>query len=124
MRKTEEFKVLGIMTLTLVLLIVFCLSTSDVLALLVLGFIGVMLALAYYRFIKKERLGPTDERSERISFIASRNGFLAMVVLLALDAIIVQRYGTLSDTVNFAIVAWGLGVFAYITTYVYGMRGA
>lgn len=122
MWKTEEFKVLGIITLTLVLLLAFCLSTSDVLALLVLGLIGVVLALAYNRFRKKERLGPSDERSERISFIASRNGFLAMVVLLALDAVIVQIYGTLSSTVNIAIIAWGLGIFAYITTYLYGTR--
>jgi uncharacterized membrane protein len=123
MRKTEEFKVLGIITLTLILLVAFCLSTSDVLALLLLGLIAVILGLAYYRFIKKERLGPVDERSERVSFIASRNGFLAMVVLLALDAIIIQRFGTLTETINIAIVAWGLGVFAYITTYLIGMRG-
>ncbi len=122
MRKTEEFKVLGIITLTLVLLLAFCLSTSDVLALLLLGLIGVILALAYRRYIKKERMGPTDERSERISFMASRNGFLAVILLLTFNAVASHLYPSLATITEVAIIAWGLGVFVYIMTYLYGMR--
>lgn len=123
MRKTEEFKVLGIITLTLTLLLAFCLGTSDVLALLLLGFIGIILALAYNRYIKKERIGPTDERSERLSFIASRNGFLAAILLLTFDAVISHVYPSLATITDVAIIAWGLGVFVYLATYLAGMRG-
>ena len=81
---TEDIKILGIITLTLVLLLAFCLSTSDVLALLLLGLIGLALGIAYAIFIKKESMGPADERSARISLAASRNGFLAMILLPAI----------------------------------------
>ncbi len=122
MRKTEEIKVMGIIMLTLVLLLAFCLGTSDILAFLLVGFIGVGLAFAYYRFVKKERMGPADERSERISLAASRNGFLAMVLLLAFDAVASHLYPSLATITEVAIIAWGLGVFVYIMTYLYGMR--
>lgn len=122
MRKTEEFKVLGIITITLILLLAFGLSSSDVLAFLLLGLIAVVLGLAYYRFVKKERMGPVDERSERISFVASRNGFLTVILLLTFDAILSHLYPSLTTITDVAIIAWGLGVFAYIATYLFGMR--
>ncbi len=122
MRKSEEIKVLGIITLTLALLLAFCLSASDVLALVLLGLIGVLLAMAYARYIKRERVGPADERSERISMIATRNGFLAVIMLLAFDAIASRLYTSLASIEDVSIIAWGLGVFAYIATYLIGIR--
>lgn len=122
MRKTEEFKVLGIITLTLVLLLAFCLGTSDVLALLLLGLIGIGVALAYAVYIKKERMGPADERSERISFMASRNGFLAIILLLTFDAVASHVYPSLTTITETTIIAWGLGVFVYLLTYIVGVR--
>jgi hypothetical protein len=124
MKKTEEFKVLGIITLTLVLLLAFCLSTSDVLAFLLLGLIGALLGLVYARYIKKERIGPVDERSEKISLIATRNGFLAVILLLTFDAVISHLYPSLATITDTSFIAWGLGVFAYITTYMFGIKGA
>lgn len=123
MRKTEELKVLGIITLTLVLLLAFCLSTSDILAFLLLGFIGLLLALTYARYIKKERIGPADERSERVSFVATRNGFLAVILLLTYEAVATHIYPSLTSLTDSSIVVWGVGVFVYIGTYLYGIRG-
>lgn len=122
MRNSEEFKVLGVITLTLVLLLAFCLSTSDVLALLLLAFIGLGVALAYSVYAKKERIGPADERSGRVSLAASRNGFLAIALLLAFDAIASRLYPSLTTAGEAAIIAWGLGVFVYLATYVVGVR--
>ncbi len=122
MKKTEEFKVLGIITLTLVLLLAFCLSTSDVLAFLLLGLIGALLGLVYARYIEKDL--PVDERSEKISLIATRNGFLAVILLLTFDAVISHLYPSLATITDTSLIAWGLGVFAYITTYMFGIKGA
>lgn len=124
MRKTEELKVLGIITLTLALLLAFCLGTSDVLALLLLGIIGVLLALAYARYVKKERIGPADERSREISLAATRNGFTAVILLLTFDAVASHLYPSLTSITDVSVIAWGLGVFVYIATYLYGVRGA
>jgi hypothetical protein len=123
MRRTEEFKVLGIVTLTLVLLLIFCLGTSEILAFLLLGFIGVLVGLAHIRYIKKERMGPADERSREISLVATRNGFLAVILLLTFDAIAGHLYPSLTSITDISIIAWGLGVFVYITTYLVGIRG-
>lgn len=123
MRKTEEFKVLGVITLTLVLLLAFCLGTSDVLAFLLVGLIGVLVGLAYTQYIKKERIGPADERSERISLVATRNGFLAVILLQTFDSIASYLYPSLTTITDVSIIAWGLGVFAYIATYMFGIRG-
>ncbi len=122
MRKTEEFKVLGIITLTLVLLLAFCLGTSDVLAFLLVGFIGVLVGLAYTQYIKKERIGPADERSGKISLVATRNGFLAVILLLTFDAVASHLYPSLTTITDVSITAWSLGVFVYIATYLYGIR--
>lgn len=123
MRKTEEFKVLGVITLTLVLLLAFCLGTSDVLAFLLVGLIGVLVGLAYTQYIKKERIGPADEGSERISLVATRNGFLAVILLQTFDSIASYLYPSLTTITDVSIIAWGLGVFAYIATYMFGIRG-
>lgn len=124
MFKTEEFKVIGIITLTLVLLLAFCLSASDILALLFLGLVGIVLALTYNRLIKKERIGPSDERSERISLMAVRNGFLAVILILAFEAVVIHLYGTLATTSDIVIIAWGLGVFVYLASYLANIRQA
>lgn len=124
MFKTEEFKVIGIITLTLVLLLAFCLSASDILALLFLGLVGIVLALTYNRLIKKERIGPSDERSERISLMAARNGFLAVILILAFEAVVIHLYGTLATTSDIVIIAWGLGVFVYLASYLANIRQA
>ncbi len=123
LKKTEELKVLGIIALTLVLLLAFCLSTSDILAFLLLGFIGLLLALAYTRYIKKERMGPADERSERVSFVAARNGFLAVILMLTYEAVATRLVPGLASLTDSAIIVWGLGVFVYIATYLVGIRG-
>jgi hypothetical protein len=124
MKRTEEFKVLGIITLTLALLLVFCLGTSEILAFLLLGFIGVLPGLAHIKYLKKERMGPADERNREISLVAARNGFLAVILLLTFDAVACHLYPSLTSITNASIIAWGLGVFAYIATYLYGIRGA
>jgi hypothetical protein len=67
MKKTEEFNVLGVIAFMLALLLVFCLSASDILAFPRLGLIGVLLELAYARYVIKERIGPSDERSRGIN---------------------------------------------------------
>lgn len=122
MKKTEEIKVMGIIMLTLVLLLAFCMGTSDILAFLVVGFVGVGLALAYNRYVKRERMMPADERSEKISLVATRNGFLAMALLLTLTAVACHLYPCLTTITDVAIIAWGLGVFVYIETYLFKIR--
>lgn len=62
-----------------------------------------------------------DERSERCSLLASRNGFVVSVVLMALLAVAV-KLGSPMDTIDMVQIVWGLGIVTYFLSYLYYKR--
>ena len=62
-----------------------------------------------------------DERSARCSLLASRNGFVVSVVLMALLAVAV-KLGSPMDTIDMVQIVWGLGITTYFLSYLYYKR--
>jgi hypothetical protein len=114
--KSEESKVAVLILLTFSLLLItnvfpqyMIMTTAAMIAL------GVILGI--YLWATSRKSGERkDERSERCSLLASRNEFLAGIVLTALLAVLVQA-GSPVDMLSALRSIWALGMAAYFLWY-------
>ena len=121
MLKTEESRIAIIILLTFALLLVTGVYPQYVLvltAVLVAG--GIVLGIYLWLTGKKEG-EMQDERSERCSLKASRNGFVVSIVLTALLAVAV-KLGSPLDIFEMVQIVWGLGMATYFLSYLYYKR--
>lgn len=123
MFKIEETKVavaiLASFGLLLVSLVLDMYNVVGMAIALVAVIIFVFFALAILKKPKELR----DERSERFSFLASRNGFV--VSILAVTAFcIIARVARLSAywIIDMLSAVWGVGVITYMLSYLYYHR--
>jgi uncharacterized membrane protein len=119
MLKTEESRVGVVIMITFAVLLLsgifpqYVLWTTVALLFLIAG-------LAVYASIskRKKRNEPQDERTAKCSLMASRNGFILAMVLLAMIAAAV-RMGAPYSPVDMVQIVWGLGIMTYLLSYLY-----
>ncbi len=116
MLKTEESRVAIVILFTFALLLI-----SGVYPQYVLVTTAVMVAagvvLGIYMWLTGKKEGERqDERSERCSLLASRNGFIVTIVLMALLAVAV-KLGSPVNTIDMIQIVWGLGMATYLLSY-------
>jgi hypothetical protein len=121
MFKTEESRIGIVILFTFAVLLI-----SGVYPQYVLYATAVMIAAGIitgvYMWMTGRKEGERqDERSERGSLLASRNGFVVSVVLMALLAVAV-KLGSPMDTIDMTQIVWGLGIATYFLSYLYYKR--
>jgi hypothetical protein len=121
MFKTEESRIGVVILFTFAVLLIsgvypqYVLYTTAVM-------IGAGIITGVYMWMTGRKEGERqDERSERCSLLASRNGFVVSVVLLALLAMAV-KLGSPMDTIDMVQIVWGLGITTYFLSYLYYKR--
>jgi uncharacterized membrane protein len=123
MLKTEETKVAAAIAASFGLLTVWLvLDMFNVLG-LAIALTGIVLLLLFARMILKKPKDARDERSERCSFLASRNGFVALIMAVPAYGIIALATGLSAYWIidNLSII-WGVGVMIYMLSYLYYLR--
>ncbi len=116
MFKTEESRIAIIILFTFALLLITGVYPQYVLILTaVLVTAGIVLGIYMWLTGKKEG-EKQDERSERCSLQASRNGFVVAIVLVALLAVAV-KLGSPMGTAEMIQVVWGLSMATYLLSY-------
>jgi uncharacterized membrane protein len=121
MLKTEESRIAIVILFTFALLLITGVYPQYVLVMtsvMVAG--GIVLGIYLWLTGKKEG-ERQDERSERCSLMASRNGFLVSIVLMALLAVALKLGSPLS-TFEMIQIIWGLGMATYLLSYLYYKR--
>lgn len=114
--KSEESKVGLVLLLTFALLLLTGVFPQYVLSItLVMVLLGVLLGLYMWRMGWKSG-DRKDERSERCSLLASRNAFMAMMLLTALSTVLVQLGTDLAMLYPFRSI-WALGMTVYFLSY-------
>jgi uncharacterized membrane protein len=84
-----------------------------------IALIALIVGLAAYSWLAKKKPGDIpDERTALYSLKASRNGFAAAMLLLALLAAAVSL-GAHFSIIDVAQMAWGLSMAAYFLSYLY-----
>ncbi len=123
MLKVEETKVAAAIAASFGLLVVWLvLDMFNVLG-LAIALIGVVLFLLFARMILKKPKDIRDERSERCSFLASRNGFVALIMAVPAYGIITLAAGLSAyQIIDSLSVVWGAGVMTYMLSYLYYLR--
>lgn len=121
MFRTEESRVSIIILLTFAILLITGIYPQYVLW-MTAGLLLIIVATGIYAAIIKKRYGePRDERSERCSLKAARNGFLVAIVTTALTAVVIQ-VGSNVDIEGMINMVWGLSIAAYLLSYLYYKR--
>jgi uncharacterized membrane protein len=121
MFKTEESRIGLVILFTFAVLLISGVYPQYVLyATAVMVAAGVVTGVYLWMTGRKEG-ERQDERSERCSLLASRNGFIVSVVLMALLAVAV-KLGSPMDTMDMVQIVWGLGIATYFLTYLYYKR--
>jgi hypothetical protein len=114
--KSEETKVIFVLALTFALFLFTGILPQYVLFItLVIVAIGIILGLYLWRAGKKAG-GRIDERSERCSFLATRNAFLVSILLATFQAVMVQMGIQLDQIISLRTI-WALGLTAYLVSY-------
>jgi putative Mn2+ efflux pump MntP len=114
--KSEESKVGIVLLLTFALFLI-----TGVLPQYVLETTAIMVALGVIVGVYMWRAGMKtgerkDERTERCSLLASRNAFLAGILLTTFLAVLVQL-GTQLDPLESLRTIWSLGMATYLLSY-------
>ncbi len=124
MLKTEESKVAVVIMITFAVLLLSGIFPQYVLWITV-ALLVLIAGLAVYAAVskRKKRDEPQDERTAKCSLMASRNGFIVAMVLLALIAGAV-RMGAPYRPVDMVQIVWGLGITTYLLSYLYYKRVA
>ncbi|MCD1296072.1 hypothetical protein CUJ83_13800 [Methanocella sp. CWC-04] len=120
MFKTEESRISIIILLTFALLLLTGIYPQYVLYTTV-AFLIVIAALTVYQKIVKKRVmkyEQYDERTERCSLLATRNGFLVAIVMMALSAVLI-KLGSTMDMFDMLQMIWGLSIGTYMLSYLY-----
>jgi len=106
MFKTEESRIAIVILFTFAVLLISGVYPQYVLyTTAVLVAAGVVIGVYMWMTGRKEG-ERQDERSERCSLLASRNGFVVSVVLMALLAVAV-KLGSPMDTIDMVQTVWG-----------------
>jgi hypothetical protein len=121
MFKTEESRIGVVILFTFAVLLISGVYPQYVLYATAV-MIGAGIITGVYMWMTGRKEGERqDERSERCSLLASRNGFVVSVVLLALLAMAV-KLGSPMDTIDMVQIVWGLGITTYFLSYLYYKR--
>jgi hypothetical protein len=114
--KSEESKVGLVLMLTFALfLITGVLPQYVLLSTVIMVALGV--ALGVYLWLAGKKAGDRkDERTERGSFLACRNAFMAVMLLVTFMAVI-EQLGTHLDLIDSLRSVWSLGFTAYLLSY-------
>jgi hypothetical protein len=116
MLKTEESRVSIIVLLSFALLLITGVYPEYVLW-AAIALVAIILALGAYAALSRKTYGePQDERSGRCSLMATRNGFLAAMVMAALVGTI-TRIGPAIGVDEAVRMIWGLSVAVYFLSY-------
>lgn len=121
MLRTEESRVSLVILFTFALVLLAGVYEAYVLWLTVIVMIAIIALWAYSMLIKKTFGERQDERSAKLSLVASRNGFICAVVLIALAAVSV-RLGLAIDVISMTEMVWELSVAVYFLSYLYYKR--
>ncbi len=121
MLKTEESRIAIVILLTFALLLVTGVYPQYVLILTAVMVAGGIILGTYLWLTGKKEGEVQDERSERCSLKASRNGFVVSIVLTALLAVAV-KLGSPLDIFEMVQIVWGLGMATYLLSYLYYKR--
>ncbi len=114
--KSEESKVGAVLLLTFALFLITGVLPQYVLeSTVILVALGVIAGLYMWRAGMK-RGERKDERTERCSLLASRNAFLAGILLTTFMAVLVQL-GMQLDFLESLRTIWALGFSAYLLSY-------
>ncbi len=121
MFKTEESRIAAVILATFALLLVTGIYPQYVLW-ATIALTALIIGLMAYAVLTKRPAGEVqDERSALCSMKASRNGFIAAVLLIALLAAAVA-IGAQYSIIAFVQIVWGLSVAAYFLSYLYYKR--
>jgi uncharacterized membrane protein len=116
MFKTEESKTAIVILLTFAVLLATGVYPQYVL-LLTIAVVALIVLLAIYELVVKKKSGePQDERSAKCSLLASRNGFIAAIVLVTLVGVAVKLGAPISMD-SLIQMTWGLSMAAYFLSY-------
>lgn len=116
MFKTEESKIAIVILLTFAVLLVTGVYPQYVLW-LTAAVVALMIILAIYGLVVKKKQGePQDERSAKCSLMATRNGFIVAMILVALLGVAVKLGSTMSIDSMVQII-WGLSIATYFLSY-------
>ncbi len=116
MLKTEESRIAIVILLTFALLLVTGVYPQYVLILTAVMVAGSIILGTYLWLTGKKEGEVQDERSERCSLKASRNGFVVSIVLTALLAVAV-KLGSPLGTSEMIQTVWGLSMATYFLSY-------
>jgi hypothetical protein len=119
MFNTEESRVAGLILLTFALLMVTGVYEPFVVIATIIVLIAITLFAIYMFYIQKKKPEPQDERTERCSFLATRNGFMAAITITALMAAVSKISATSLNVSEMMSTVWGLSVAAYLLTYMH-----
>jgi hypothetical protein len=116
MFKTEESKTAIVILLTFAVLLVTGVYPQYVLW-LTAAVVALMIILAIYGLVvKKKQSEPQDERSAKCSLMASRNGLIIAMILIAALGVAVKLGSTMSMD-SLVQIVWGLSVATYFLSY-------
>jgi cobalamin synthase len=116
MFKTEESKIALVILLTFAVLLVTGVYPQYVMW-MTIAVIALLIVLAIFAVLSKKRYGePQDERSAKCSLMASRNGLIMAMVLIALLGVAVKLGSTMSID-SLVQTVWGLSVATYFLSY-------
>jgi hypothetical protein len=123
MLKIEETKVAVAIAASFGLLVVWLVLDMFNVFGLAIALVGIILILLFARLILKKPKDLRDERSERCSLLATRNGFIALILAVPAYGIIALAAGLPAYWIidNLSLI-WGLGVMAYMLSYLYYLR--
>ncbi|HEY3421976.1 MAG TPA: DUF2178 domain-containing protein [Methanocellaceae archaeon] len=88
-------------------------------ALFALVMLGMLVSFLYSRKSSALKGLIRDERTEKYSIKASRNGFLVTIVLTAVLAAAVWLQGSQMDMLDLLIWIWSWAIGAYMLSYLY-----
>lgn len=116
MFRTEESKMAIVILLTFAVLLVTGVYPQYVLWMTV-AVVALLIVLATYTALSKKSYGePQDERSAKCSLLASRNGFVAAIILITLLGVTVKLGAPISIE-SLVQMVWGLSMATYFLSY-------